>query len=166
MDVLQGKRSATYHPTKRSRITDIIVQAYGYYLSLDPYLRPLRRAVYELQARLYPILLPYLNRTAVLAQDSPAILTVGILLLFLLMAMQVFNFVRRVMAFWLRRVMRVTFCGGIVMLGAAVYQRGMGRTAEDVGGWAQEINDVWWREYRRWEGYQNHQRTPAKATWR
>jgi hypothetical protein len=39
-----------------------------------------------------------------------------------------------------------------------VWQRGLGRTVGDLVEWAQEIKDVWWREYRRWEGYQNQGR--------
>jgi hypothetical protein len=27
-------------------------------------------------------------------------------------------------------------------------------------GWAGEVRDVWWREYRRWDGYQAQQAGP------
>jgi len=47
------------------------------------------------------------------------------------------------------------FWGGLVVLGMVVWQRGIGRTATELAGYAKEIGEVWWREYRRWEGYQN-----------
>lgn len=53
---------------------------------------------------------------------------------------------------------QVLFYGGIVVLIMVVWQRGVGRTLGDLAEWAQEIKDVWWREYRRWEGYQNQGR--------
>jgi hypothetical protein len=166
MDILQGARNILLHNNNPSQPADYALTAYNVYLSLDPYLRPVRRFIYDTQARTYPIMLPYLNKAAVLAQDSPAIISVGVLLLFLLIAMQVLNFVRRVMVFWIRLMVRVTFWGGVVMLVAAVWQRGVGKTAEDAVGWGRELNEVWWREYRKWEGYQNQGRVNARASWR
>lgn len=57
--------------------------------------------------------------------------------------------------FWVRLITTVFFYGVVVMLGAAVWQRGVGRTVEDLVGWGNELSEVWLREYRRWEGYQN-----------
>ena len=67
--------------------------------------------------------------------------------------------------FWVRVVTRLTFYAGIVMLGAAIWQRGVGRTVEDLMGWGQELSDVWWREYRRWEGYQNQAKSGRGGRW-
>ena len=53
---------------------------------------------------------------------------------------------------------QVLFYGGIVVLVMVVWQRGVGRTVGDLAEWAREIKDVWWKEYRRWEGYQNQGR--------
>jgi hypothetical protein len=102
-------------------------------------------------------MLPYLNHAAVLAKNSPAILTVGVLLLFLLVAMQILNFVRRIMMFWVRVVYRLVFWGGLATLIAVVAQRGMERSVGDLMDWGRELSEVWWREYRRWEGYQKMQ---------
>jgi hypothetical protein len=124
------------------------------------------------------MLLPYLNTAAELAHKSPAILTVGILLLFLLIAMQVLNFIRRVMVWWFKFMMRVAFWTVVVLIISAVWQRGLDRTIGDLVVWGKELNEVWWREYRRWEGYQNQGqnlgqnqgqrlgRTNARAGWR
>lgn len=142
------------------------ISAYQLYHRADPYLRPVRSFIYNLQARSYPIILPYLNKAAVLAQDSPAIISVGIFALIVLVALQVLNFAHRFFMFWVRLVTRIFFWGGLVLLGAAVWQRGVGRTAEDVVMWGNELRDVWWREYRKWEGYQNQGKVNAGVGWR
>ena len=51
------------------------------------------------------------------------------------------------------------------MLGCVVWERGLSRTAEDVVGWGQEVGEVWWREYGRWEGVRNQQER-AGSSWR
>jgi uncharacterized protein YggT (Ycf19 family) len=149
------------------------MQAIHIYNSCDPYLRPVRRFVTSAQQTTYPVILPYLNRAAVIAQDSPAILTVGVLLLFLLIAMQVLNFIRRVMVFWFRLCVKLAFWAMVVLVISAVWQRGLQRTMEDLVGWGMELRDVWQKEYKRWDGYQNQHRsqapmgrTQAKASWR
>jgi hypothetical protein len=149
------------------------MQALHIYNSCDPYLRPVRRFVTSAQQTTYPVILPYLNRAAVLAQDSPAILSVGVLLLLLLIAMQVLNFIRRVMVFWFRLCVRLAFWAVVVLVISAVWQRGLQRTMEDLVGWGMELRDVWQKEYKRWDGYQNQhrsqphmRRTQAKASWR
>ena len=60
-------------------------------------------------------------------------------------------------------MVQVLFYGGIVVLVMVVWQRGVGRTVRDLAEWAQEIKDVWWREYRRWEGYQNQGRMRTRG---
>jgi uncharacterized protein YggT (Ycf19 family) len=181
MDLVQGGRTLpSSHPTsnKGLQIIEYALQALHIYDSVDPYLRPIRRFIFQTQRQIYPILLPYLNTAANLAHKSPAIITVGILLLFLLIAMQVLNFIRRVMVWWFKLVMRIAFWTVVVLFISAIWQRGVERTVGDLVGWSQELNDVWWREYRRWEGYQNQGkaqgrnsppimgRTNARASWR
>jgi len=92
--------------------------------------------------------------------------------------MQVLNFIRRMMVWWFKLVMRIAFWTVVVLVISAVWQRGLERTAGDLVGWGQELSEVWWREYRRWEGYQNQGRpqgrnpgpmmgrTNARASWR
>ena len=66
--------------------------------------------------------------------------------------------------FWIRLMTTVVFYGGLTLLVAAIWQRGVGRTADDLMGWGNELSDVWWKEYRRWEGYQNQARGGG-GTW-
>jgi uncharacterized protein YggT (Ycf19 family) len=178
MDLVQGARTLHSSRNKDSRIVEYAIQALHIYNTADPYLRPIRRFIFQTQRQVYPILLPYLNTAANLAHKSPAIITVGILLLFLLIAMQVLNFIRRLMVWWFKLVMRIVFWTLVVLLISAVWQRGVERTVGDLVGWGQELSEVWWREYRRWEGYQNQGkvqgryqgstmgRTNARASWR
>lgn len=140
---------------------------------MDPYLRPVRQFFWDFQSTCYPILLPYLNRLAVFAQESPSVVSLAVLLLVLAIMLQILSWVRRMMVWWFRLVTRVMFWGTVVVLASVVWQRGLGRTLQDVMMWGEELSDVWWREYRRWEGYQNMRRdqgaaggASAKASWR
>ena len=175
MDIIQGEQPLPNRSAPSLQAVDYALQAWQLYKATDPYLRPIRQTFFQLQAKTYPIILPYLNRAATLAQDSPALLTVGVLMLFLLIAMQILFFVRRVMMFWMRLVTRLVFWGAIAVLISVVVQRGVGRTAQDLVGWGQELSQVWSSEYKRWEGYQNmNQKKPgqgfggskAKSNWR
>lgn len=67
---------------------------------------------------------------------------------------------------WIRLVWWTTVTGLLVMVVSAVWQRGPERVLEDVVGWAGHLSEVWWREYRRWEGYQNQaQARGQKSNW-
>ncbi len=109
----------------------------------------------KIYAQCTPILLPYLNRAAALAQESPAIVSLGALLLVLIIAMQILAFFRRMMMFWIRLIVKLGSWGAIGILLGVVWQRGLGRTAMDLAAWTEELRAVWWREYRKWEDYQN-----------
>jgi uncharacterized protein YggT (Ycf19 family) len=164
MDLVQGASTLLLYASSNedSRRVEFASQVLHIYSTADPYLRPIRRFIFQTQRQIYPILLPYLNTAANLAHKSPAIITVGILLLFLLIAMQVLNFIRRVMVWWFKLVMRIAFWTVVVLVISAVWQRGPERTVGDLVGWGQELSEVWWREYRRWEGYQNQGRTQGR----
>ena len=99
--------------------------------------------------------MPYLDAAAVRAQDSPGLISVGVLLLFILIALQILNVMRRIMMWWIRLVWWTSIGAVLVLFASVVYQRGPERTVEDAVGAARHLSDVWWREYRRWEGYQN-----------
>lgn len=143
------------------------MMAYQCYNTLQPYLNEIYSSLSQLQSRLYPVVLPYLNRLAVLAQDSPAVISFGALLLLLVITVQIVNFVHRVIMFWTKLVMRLMFWAAVAVLIATVWQRGLGRTVDDVSQWGDELRTVWWKEYRRWEGYQNQMgRVNAGSNWR
>jgi len=99
--------------------------------------------------------MPYLDSALRTLHASPAILSLAALLLLLIIAMQILYFVRRVMMFWFRVVMRLVFWGVVGVLVAVVWQRGVERTVGDLVHWGGEVGEVWAREYRRWEGVGN-----------
>jgi hypothetical protein len=167
MDIFQGTQ-ADMHNIAFVGTANPLRAGYSPYLitlyrHLDPYLRSATSILYTIQSTITPFLLPVLNHAAVFAQDSPAVITVGMLLLLLVISMQILNFARRLIAFWTRIMFQVLFYGGIVVFVMVVWQRGVGRTVRDLAEWAQEIKDVWWKEYRRWEGYQNQGRVRARG---
>lgn len=104
---------------------------------------------------LLPLARPLLIQLSNLAHDSPAIVSLGVLLVALYISMRVMGFMQRMVAFGARLIFGLVFYGAIVVFGMMVYQRGVERTASDIVGWAQEIQRVWVREYGRWEQVQN-----------
>ncbi|TVY50284.1 hypothetical protein LCER1_G008303, partial [Lachnellula cervina] len=93
MEVLQGTRLPFPPPKPNHKLTpaptELALQTITLYHDLTPYLTPVHRALSTLYTRTYPILLPLANRLLVLAHDSPALLSVALLLLFLLVAMRI-----------------------------------------------------------------------------
>ncbi|KAH6719316.1 hypothetical protein BKA61DRAFT_274213 [Leptodontidium sp. MPI-SDFR-AT-0119] len=123
--------------------------------TLEPYTRAPLSTLHTLSTRLTPLLTPYLTSLLNTLHASPAILSLAAILLLLILTLQILLFVRRVMMFWFRMMVRLLFWGVVVLIVSVVWQRGVGRTGEDLGRWASEVGSVWEREYRRWEGYQN-----------
>ncbi|KAG4436456.1 hypothetical protein IFR05_008070 [Cadophora sp. M221] len=123
--------------------------------TIEPYTRAPLQTISALSTRLTPLLTPYLTTLLNTLHTSPAILSLAAILLLLILALQILLFVRRLMMFWFRMVMRLVFWGVVVLLVSVVWQRGVGRTGEDLGSWVGEVGRVWEREYKRWEGYQN-----------
>ncbi|KAK0103029.1 hypothetical protein ONS95_000788 [Cadophora gregata] len=123
--------------------------------TLEPYTRAPLRTLSNLYTQYSPLLTPYLDSALRTLHTSPAILSLAALLLLLIIALQILYFVRRVMMFWFRVVMKLVVWGCIGVLVAVVWQRGLERTVGDLVGWAGEVARVWEREYKRWEGVQN-----------
>ncbi|KAH7383602.1 hypothetical protein BKA64DRAFT_712480 [Cadophora sp. MPI-SDFR-AT-0126] len=123
--------------------------------TLEPYTRRPILTLHTLYTQYSPILIPYLDSLLRTLHTSPAILSLAALLLLLIIAMQILYFVRRVMMFWFRLVVRLVFWGVIGVLVAVVWQRGLERTLGDLVQWGGEVGDVWTREYRKWDGVGN-----------
>lgn len=107
---------------------------------------------------LYPHVAPAIDATLAFLQDSPELVSFGILLALLAATVVVLNWIRRVVAFWTTLVLKVAFWGAVVAMLAAVVQRGVWETARDavvvggkVVGFAAAVKDVWVSEYRRYE---------------
>lgn len=107
---------------------------------------------------LYPYVAPAVDATLAYLQDSPELVSFGILLMLLAATVVVLNWIRRIVAFWTALVLRVAFWGAVVAVLAAVVQRGVWETARDavvvggkVVGFAAAVKDVWISEYKRYE---------------
>jgi hypothetical protein len=133
------------------------------YSILSPVIYPTLRLLDWARSIIFPLALPLLNQLSQLAQESPAVVSLGVLLLTLYISLRIMGFLQRMVAFGARLVFGLVFYGAIVVVAMLVYQRGVDRTASDVAGWAQEIQRVWMREYGRWEQMQN-QASGAKGS--
>ncbi|KXH63254.1 hypothetical protein CNYM01_05705 [Colletotrichum nymphaeae SA-01] len=107
---------------------------------------------------LYPYLAPAVDATLDFLHSSPELVSFAVLLALLAATVIVLNWIRRVVAFWTALVLRLAFWGGVVVVVAAVWQRGVFETARDavvvggkVVGFAAAAKDVWVSEYRRYE---------------
>ncbi|TDZ65911.1 hypothetical protein CTRI78_v003479 [Colletotrichum trifolii] len=118
----------------------------------------LSAAVARAYDALYPHLAPAVDATLAYLHNSPELVSFGVLLALLAATVIVLNWIRRVVAFWTALVLRAAFWGAVVVLVAAVWQRGVWETARDgvvlggkVVGFAAAVKDVWVSEYRRYE---------------
>lgn len=170
MDALQGMRppalsfltsNSSNIPANLTTTTATVYQLLALYQNLLPYLSPVITSLSNLWSTTYDTLHPFaivlLNRLAIYAHDSPAVITIAVLLLTLAVAFQILNFARKVVVFWTRLFAKLLLYGVVLVLAMTVYQRGMAATLGDLHAWASEIGEVWTREYSRWEGYQNQQ---------
>ncbi|CZT48139.1 uncharacterized protein RSE6_08800 [Rhynchosporium secalis] len=123
--------------------------------TLEPYTRLPLRTLNSLYTQATPLLTPYISSLLNTLHASPAILSLAAIILLLVLALQILSFIRRVMMFWFRLVMRLVFWAVLGLAVAVVWQRGVGRTMEDLWMWGNEVRRVWEGEYKRWEGYQN-----------
>ncbi|TVY32600.1 hypothetical protein LSUB1_G007947 [Lachnellula subtilissima] len=93
-------------------LQELALQTISLYHFLTPYLTPLTSTLTSAYTQIYPIALPYLNRLLILAHDSPALVSVALLLLFLLLAMRILGAVQRLVVWWFRLMVRTAFLWG------------------------------------------------------
>jgi hypothetical protein len=169
MDIFEG---APCHPSSTSLdppnpladYQSLLSTAYTY---LSPLLIPLLRLLSTTQSYLYatalPLLRPFLNHFAQLTQDSPAVVSLTVLLLAAYLSMRLLGLFQRLLAFGARLVVSVVFYGCLVFAALYVWQRGVERTVADLGGWAGEVQRVWVMEYGRWNEVQRQAQREAAA---
>lgn len=154
MDLLQGTYKRIEHFIPISQYPDLPLEFLRLYHFIQPYTTPITSLITTVKNETYPILLPQLNKLAILAQDSPAILTVGVFLLLLLIALQILAMMKRMVMWWFSLIFRLLFWGMVGVVVSLVWQRGVENTFSDLYGWGETLGRVWWREYERWDGYQ------------
>ena len=157
MEMIQGMLCEGRRRNKCLQEIDYAVQAHTLYTDLDPYLSPIRRtlssSISASSGRAIPLIRPYAARAAAFAQDSPAIVSAILLVTVLYVAVQVLNAFRRMVVWWTKVIMKLLFWGAVGLVGSLIYQRGLEQCVQDAMHWGAELSEVWWREYRKWEGY-------------
>ncbi|CAK7567910.1 MAG: hypothetical protein SEPTF4163_005887 [Sporothrix epigloea] len=125
---------------------------------ISPYTAPLTaRATASLAAMATPVL-DRIARAAYNAPDVVVLLLVVVLFVFLL---QVLSLVRRLVAWWTRMLFRLIFWSGVVLMLAAMWQRGLAQSAQDAAaivgrlyGYASFVGDIWRAEYNKYQQQQ------------
>lgn len=134
-------------------------------------LQTLRRQFADLLSTLYneimaPLLRPILDRLTQALNNSPDVVVLAFAVVVFLLALQVLLWVRRVVAWFTTLLLRLVFWSCVVVVGAAVWQRGPDQAAKDlaalvgaVAGYGSLLysytRDVWLREYERYEAQQS-----------
>lgn len=103
---------------------------------------------------MYPFVQPLVSRFLGALYDSPDVVVIIFTLTVLYLAFQVLNWMRRVVMFWTRMVVRATILAFIVSLLSMAYQRGLEQSMRDVfvvggklSGYVAWAKDIWLREY-------------------
>lgn len=131
----------------------------------------LRRQFADLLSTLYneimsPVLRPVLDRATEALVNSPDIVVLGVIVLFLLLALQVLLWVRRMVAWFTALVLRLVFWAFVVAVVAVMWQRGPDQAVKDLAALVGMVSgytallyrytrDVWLREYERYEAQQS-----------
>ncbi|RKF57360.1 hypothetical protein GcM3_188021 [Golovinomyces cichoracearum] len=136
-------------------LEEYISHTFRLYTIAKPFLDTFQKSLSSLLKQLEPVLISRIETIAQYASVSPSILTICLLVLLLLVMLKVVNFLRSLIAFWLRLMIRTIFWSTVVTIFAIVWQRGFERSLRELGAWVREIVNVYSREYERWEGYGN-----------
>ncbi|KAF2401067.1 hypothetical protein EJ06DRAFT_555699 [Trichodelitschia bisporula] len=94
----------------------------------------------------------FLSALDTLANTSPSLTTVALLLIILFLSLKLLDMLYRAVMFWVRLALRVLFWGTIIGVGLWLWTRG----ADGVGDDLSEVQRVWGVEYDRarevWDG--------------
>ncbi|KAK8049694.1 hypothetical protein PG994_011424 [Apiospora phragmitis] len=105
-----------------------------------------------------PVVQPLVNRALTALNDSPDIVIVGAVLVFIVAALQFLFWVQRVVLFWTRMTMRLIFYAVLAGALAVVWQRGPEAAIRDIvifvskiAGYATLLKNFWLSEYERYD---------------
>lgn len=104
---------------------------------------------------------PVLDRIARAAYNAPDIVVLLLVVVFAVLFLQVLSLLRRLVAWWTRMLFRLMFWSGVVLVLAAVWQRGPLQSAQDAAaivgrlyGYASFVGDIWRAEYNKYQQQQ------------
>jgi hypothetical protein len=107
---------------------------------------------------LTPHVQPLVDKLLALVFDNQGVTGIVALLCLLTAVVVVMNWIRRLILWWTRLVLRLVFWSAVVVLLAWVWNRGVMESVADaavvggrVAGYLGVLKDFWWQEYERYE---------------
>ncbi|CAK7272978.1 hypothetical protein SEPCBS57363_005420 [Sporothrix epigloea] len=104
---------------------------------------------------------PVLDRIARAAYNAPDVVVLLLVVALFVILLQVLSLIRRLVAWWTRMLFRLIFWSGVVLVLAAVWQRGLAQSAQDAAvivgrlyGYASFVGDIWRAEYNKYQQQQ------------
>ncbi|EFX03666.1 hypothetical protein CMQ_594 [Grosmannia clavigera kw1407] len=124
----------------------------------------------SMTARLVAAVTPLLDRAARAAYDAPDVVVLGAVFVLLLFVLRLLSLVRRLVAWWTRMLFRLLFWSGVVLVLAAMWQRGLEQSTQDAAaltgrlvGYGAFVRDVWQSEYHRYQQQQVQAQAQTQA---
>jgi hypothetical protein len=135
------------------------------YRILAPLYYPLQGLLKTVHATISPLLstllIPFLNWLATLTVDQPGAVSLAVVLLSLYISLRILGFLKRLIVYWTFMAFYLGIAALACLAAYTVYLRGVEQTVEDVQGWAESVQGIWMREYRKWD--QLHEQAAAAA---
>ncbi len=104
---------------------------------------------------------PLLDRVTHAAYNAPDVVVLLLVVVLIVLMLQVLSMMRRLLAWWTRLLLRLIFWGGVALVVALVWQRGLEQAAQDAAaiagrlhGYATWVGDIWQTEYARYQQQQ------------
>ncbi|KAL1901942.1 hypothetical protein Sste5346_001648 [Sporothrix stenoceras] len=126
--------------------------------AVSPYTAPLTAKATSTFATMVT---PVLDRIARAAYNAPDVVVLLLVVVFAVLFIQVLSLLRRLVAWWTRMLFRLMFLSGVVLVLAAVWQRGPLQSAQDAAaivgrlyGYASFVGDIWRAEYNKYQQQQ------------
>ncbi|KAI9171332.1 hypothetical protein HJFPF1_00814 [Paramyrothecium foliicola] len=109
----------------------------------------------------YPLLRPTIDKLTTMAAESEGLVSAVVAVTLVTTVVMLMIWVQRLAMWFTRMAMRLTFWGLLVLVGAAIWQRGVFESARDAAvvvgkivGYLAVLKDIWLEEYDRYESQQ------------
>lgn len=116
-------------------------------------------------ATVWPLLQPVGARIGDILSDSPDFVFIGLIVTFLVLALQIMLWVHRFMMFWTRLATRALMWAMVAAVVAVVWQRGPEAAVRDVVvfaskvvGYTAFVKDIWLAEYNKYDAQTKNSR--------
>lgn len=149
----------------------IVLRALELCHTTEPYLRKAWLWLSCAYDQFEPFLRQGIHSVAHFTSATPALLTFIIFVVVMLLMIQILSWMRSIIAFWVRLMLRLTFWTAMAALIAFVWQRGLAASLHDIETGVRQIMIIYRREYARWENHMDQTtqgragRANAKSSW-